>query len=234
MKKQTILLFATLRDRAGSARIEVELENDARVSDLKDALGKSHPNLKGYLPNVLVAINQSYAFDDDLIPEGSELALFPPVSGGSDFPTYVEILDGPIQLDELVAKVTLPTSGAICAFTGVVRGDTKRGDAHLTSALFYEAYVPMAQSKMRLVAEEIRRQWPTIEGIAIVQRIGLLEPGTPTILIACSAGHRDTGVFDAVRYGIDRLKEIVPIWKKEIGPDGENWVEGEYQPQKGD
>lgn len=234
MRKQTVLLFATLRDRAGSSHVEVELKNDARVSDLKDALGEIHPNLKGYLPNVLVAINQSYAFDEDLIPEGSELALFPPVSGGCGFPTYVEILDGPIQLEELVAKVTFPTSGAICSFTGVVRGDTKKGGARLTSALFYEVYAPMAQFKMRQVAEEIRHQWPTIEGIAIVQRVGLLEPGTPTILIACSAAHRDTGIFEAVRYGIDRLKEIVPIWKKEIGPDGENWVEGDYHPQKGD
>jgi molybdopterin synthase catalytic subunit len=73
-----------------------------------------------------------------------------------------------------------------------------------------------------------------VEGIAIVQRIGRLEPGTPTVLIACSAAHRDTGVFEAARYGIDRLKEIVPIWKKEFGPDGAEWVEGGYAPSKGD
>jgi molybdopterin synthase catalytic subunit len=89
----------------------------------------------------------------------------------------------------------------------------------------------MAEAKMRQVAEEIRARWPSVEGIAIVQRIGRLEPGTPTVLIACSAAHRDTGVFEAARYGIDRLKEIVPVWKKEVGPSGETWVEGDYFPE---
>jgi len=84
------------------------------------------------------------------------------------------------------------------------------------------------------VADEIRSQWPSVEGIVIIQRVGRLEPGTPTVLIACSAAHRDTGAFEAARYGIDRLKEIVPVWKKEISPDGETWVEGDYHPQKGD
>jgi molybdopterin synthase catalytic subunit len=73
-----------------------------------------------------------------------------------------------------------------------------------------------------------------VEGIAIVQRIGRLFPGTPTVLIACTAAHRDTGVFEAARYGIDRLKEIVPVWKKEVGSRGETWVEGEYLPERGD
>ncbi len=87
---------------------------------------------------------------------------------------------------------------------------------------------------MQQVADEIRERWPIVEGIVLVQRIGRLEPGTPTILIACSAAHRDTGVFDAARYGIDRLKEIVPIWKKEVGPNGQEWVEGDYLPNEQD
>jgi molybdopterin synthase catalytic subunit len=92
----------------------------------------------------------------------------------------------------------------------------------------------MAEAKMAQVAEEIRQRWPAVEGIAIVQRVGRLESGTPTVLIACSAAHRDSGVFEAARYGIDRLKEIVPVWKKEIGPQGETWVEGKYHPKPGD
>jgi molybdopterin synthase catalytic subunit len=103
-----------------------------------------------------------------------------------------------------------------------------------TEYLEYEAYVPMAEEKMKQVAEEIRVRWPTVEGIAIVQRVGRLYPKTPTVLIACTAAHRDTGVFDAARYGIDRLKEIVPIWKKEVRPDGEQWVEGDYFPKAGE
>jgi molybdopterin synthase catalytic subunit len=89
----------------------------------------------------------------------------------------------------------------------------------------------MAEEKMHQVADEIRRKWPSVEGIAIIQRVGRLEAGTPTTVIACTAAHRDTGVFDAARYGIDRLKEIVPVWKKEIGPDGEFWVEGDHHPK---
>ncbi|MCH7567421.1 MAG: molybdenum cofactor biosynthesis protein MoaE, partial [Nitrospirae bacterium] len=89
----------------------------------------------------------------------------------------------------------------------------------------------MAEAKLQQVSDEIRKEWPAVEGIAIVQRLGHLEPGTPTVLIACSAGHRDTGVFEAARYGIDRLKQIVPIWKKEVGPSGEFWSEGEYRPE---
>jgi len=234
MRQQVILLFATLRDRAGAGKVEIELEENACVKDLKITLAGLFPALAGYLPNVLVAVNQAYAFDDDLIPAEAEVALFPPVSGGSDLPIYVKILEGPINLDELVAKITLPTTGAICMFTGIVRRSTRRGEVHQTNELLYEAYAPMAEAKMMQVADEIRSQWPSVEGIVIIQRVGRLEPGTPTVLIACSAAHRDTGAFEAARYGIDRLKEIVPVWKKEISPDGETWVEGDYHPQKGD
>lgn len=149
-------------------------------------------------------------------------------------PTIFSITEDEIDLNELVAQITLTSTGAAAIFTGMVRGETKRGDAHDTEYLEYEAYVPMAEAKMKQVADEIREKWPVIEGIAIVQRIGKLYPKTPTVLIACSAAHRDTGVFEAARYGIDRLKEIVPIWKKEVSPDGEAWVEGDYMPKAGE
>jgi len=128
----------------------------------------------------------------------------------------------------------LPSTGAACIFTGMVRGVTRRDQPHETLYLEYEAYQPMAEAKMRQVAEEIRARWPSVEGIAIVQRIGVLHPGTPTVLIAFTAAHRDTGVFEAARYGIDRLKEIVPVWKKEVGAQGEEWVEGDYIPSPQD
>jgi molybdopterin synthase catalytic subunit len=117
----------------------------------------------------------------------------------------------------------------------MVRGETnKAGQPPQTEYLEYEAYTPMAEAKMQQVAAEIRERWPTVEGIAIIQRVGRLYPMTPTVLIACTAPHRDTGVFEAARYGIDRLKEIVPVWKKEVSPDGETWVEGEYRPKPGE
>ncbi len=147
-----------------------------------------------------------------------------------EFPTIYSITEQEINLNDLLARITLPTTGAAAIFTGMVRGLTARADPHETVYLEYEAYLPMAEAKLKQVADEIRARWPAVEGIAIVQRVGRLYPQTPTVLIACTAAHRDTGVFEAARYGIDRLKEIVPIWKKEVGMNGEFWVEGEYIP----
>jgi molybdopterin synthase catalytic subunit len=151
-----------------------------------------------------------------------------------EFPTIFSITEDELDLNDLLAKVTLTSTGAAAIFAGMVRGQTRRGEAHATEYLEYEAYIPMAEAKMKQVADEIRLKWPIVEGIAIVQRIGKLYPKTPTILVACTAAHRDTGVFDAARYGIDRLKEIVPIWKKEVSPGGQFWVEGDYIPKPGE
>ncbi len=151
-----------------------------------------------------------------------------------NFPTIFSITEDEIDLNDLVDKITMTSTGAAAIFAGMVRGVTTRDNPHETVYLEYEAYKPMAEAKMKQVADEIRDRWPVIEGIAIIQRIGRLYPRTPTVLIACSAAHRDTGVFDAARYGIDRLKEIVPVWKKEFGPQGDEWVEGEYIPKDGE
>ena len=152
----------------------------------------------------------------------------------SNFPTIYSITESEIDLNDLLAKITLSSTGAAAIFTGMVRGVTSRDDPHETVYLEYESYIPMAESKMKQVADEIRERWQSVEGIAIVQRIGKLYPKTPTVLIACTAAHRDTGVFEAARYGIDRLKEIVPVWKKEVGPNGEEWLEGDYYPKAGE
>jgi molybdopterin synthase catalytic subunit len=151
-----------------------------------------------------------------------------------NLPTIFSITEDEINLNDLLARITLESTGAAAIFTGVVRGETSRDDPHQTAYLEYEAYVPMAEAKMKQVADEIRDRWSAVQGIAIVQRVGKLYPKTPTVLIACTAAHRDTGVFEAARYGIDRLKEIVPIWKKEVGPNGESWVEGDYIPKPGE
>jgi molybdopterin synthase catalytic subunit len=147
-----------------------------------------------------------------------------------DFPTIFSITESELDLNDLLGQITLPTTGAACIFSGMVRRITKRHESHRTVHLEYEAFLPMAEAKMKQIASEIRQRWPAVEGVAIVQRVGRVRPGTPTVFIACSAAHRDTGVFEAARYGIDRLKEIVPVWKKEVTPTGEVWVEGEYIP----
>lgn len=234
MSVVNILFFATLKEQAGVSQAELELPSGADVAALKRALYAKFPQLPQQRSAMLVAVNHEYAFDGDPVPEGAEVALFPPVSGGAaDRPTVLAVMQDALDLDALLARITLPATGAACVFTGVVRGVTER-EARQTQRLVYEAYQPMAEAKLQQVADEIRQRWPDVQGIAIVQRVGELLPGTPTVLIACSAAHRDTGVFEAARYGIDRLKEIVPIWKKEIGPAGEEWIEGEYIPAEGD
>ena len=169
-----------------------------------------------------------------LSPDGAEVAFFPPVSGGSALPTIIQVTREPFDLNSILARITLPTTGAGCLFTGMVRGVTTRGDAHETMMLEYEAYEPMAEEKMGQIADEMRTRFPDIVGVAIIQRIGQLAAETPTVVVACTASHRDTGVFEAAHYGIDRLKEIAPIWKKEVGPDGASWVEGDYYPKPGE
>jgi molybdopterin synthase catalytic subunit len=151
----------------------------------------------------------------------------------NEFPLFIAITEEVLDLNSLLEKITLPSTGAAAIFTGIVRGETVR-EGRETAYLEYEAYKPMAEAKMKQIADEIRERWPIVEGIVIVQRIGKLMPCTPTVVIACTAAHRDSGVFDAAKYGIDRVKEIVPVWKKEVGPAGEEWVEGHYIPKPGE
>ena len=238
MNTITLLFFATFRDRAGTKTAQLNIPEGATVKEMKQILREAYPNLPVDDGSILVSVNKEYAFDDETIPADAEVAMFPPVSGGSgepsEYPTLVTVTEDVLDLDDVLSQITLPTTGAACFFTGMVRAETSRGEERKTEYLEYEAYVPMAEQKMRQVAEEIREKWQDVEGIAIIQRIGILQPGTPTVMIACSAGHRDTGVFEAARYGIDRLKQIVPIWKKEVGTEGQEWVEGEYIPQPGE
>lgn len=229
-----VLFFSHLKERAGAARVTLQLPPGATIADLKQRLVETYPALQAAMQTVIVSVNREFGFDEEMLPKGAEVAIFPPVSGGGSFPTILKITEDALDLDALVAQITLPTTGATCLFTGMVRGITTRGETHQTARLEYEAYLPMAEEKMAQVAREIRERWPAVEGIVLVQRIGVLMPGTPTVLIACSAAHRDTGVFEAARYGIDRLKEIVPVWKKEIGPQGEEWIEGHYHPDAHD
>lgn len=239
MNQITVLFFASLRDLAGLKEVQMELPEGATIADLKGALVERFPGLKPAMGSALVSVEREFGFDEEPLPVGAEVALFPPVSGGagepqSQFPTIFSITEDELDLNNLLAQITLSSTGAACLFTGMVRGVTSRGELHETSYLEYEAYKPMAEAKMRQVAEEIRERWPVVEGIVIVQRIGRLDPKTPTVLIGCTAAHRDTGVFEAARYGIDRLKEIVPVWKKEVGPSGQTWVEGDYRPTRAD
>lgn len=234
-----VLLFATLKDLAGKKSLTITVDDTAStVGGVRAALIGQLPEIEENLTVAITSVNREYAFNDNPVKDGDEVAFFPPVSGGDGDNTHPEIFrlpTEPIDHDEIIAAITTPATGAVCLFSGIVRGQTQK-DGHLpqTERLEYEAYEPMALAKMRQVAAEIREQWPKVQGIAIAQRLGLLEVGQNTVLIACSSAHRDDGCFEAARYGIDRLKEIVPVWKKEISPDGESWIEGDYHPSPED
>lgn len=232
----TVLLFATLKDITGQNRVSLLIPGDAgTVGDVRQALVERFPRIAPNLENAISAVNQEYAFPADAVKHGDEVAFFPPVSGGQDYPEIFRLAEQSFSTDELIAAITIPATGAVCVFSGMVRGETQQeGEIAHTQRLEYEAYEAMALAKMRQVAREIREQWGLVQGIAIVQRVGKLEVGQNTILIACASGHRDQGCFEAARYGIDRLKEIVPVWKKEIRPDGSSWVEGHYMPTSED
>jgi molybdopterin synthase catalytic subunit len=130
-----------------------------------------------------------------------------------------EITLDPISADDVIARLTDPAVGAIATFVGVVRGET---DSRKTLHLEYEAYPDMAEATLAQIGDEIQEHWPSIRQVTIVHRIGRLEIGETATVIAVSAAHRPD-VFDALHYAIDRLKEIVPIWKKEVWTDGEAW-----------
>ncbi len=236
----TILFFATLREVVGVRQLAIDLDASIdSIGALRRDLSSRYPTAANNLSVALAAINEEFAFDHDRLSDGDEVAFFPPVSGGCGDegapPEIFRLASAHFNHDELVAAITTAQTGAVCIFTGTVRGQTaKAGHLPQTAYLEYEAYEPMALAKMQQVAAEIRARWSKVEGIAIVQRIGKLHVGDNTVLCACSSPHRDDGCFEAARYGIDRLKEIVPVWKKEVGGAGETWIEGDYRPESRD
>ena len=228
-----VRLFATLKDRAAAGEIEVALAADTlTVAELREAIARQYPALAPLAPLALVAVNQEFAFNADLVRSTDEVAMFPPVSGGADHPEVLRITPDPIDLNALQHAVTTDFDGAVVIFTGTVRGHTLSGagSTGVTTKLEYEAYTEMALAKLRQVAAEMRARWGGIHGIALLQRVGEMQVGEPTVAVAVSAGHRGDGAFEAARYGIDRLKQIVPVWKREMRPDGSSWIEGDYAP----
>lgn len=234
--KITIKLFARLRELVGTHTLEYEVAEETTIAGLMAQLQESYPKLNGVAANTIVSLNKDFAETDTRLSEGDEVALFPPVSGGSgaendqDTAKFAVTFD-PISLDDMAAKVVKSETGAVAVFGGVVR-DNSQGKA--VDYLEYEAYEAMAVGKLKQVAAEARAQWPKIVDIAITQRIGRLEVGENAVIVAVSSPHRGDGCFEACAYAINRLKEIVPIWKKETGPDGSEWVEGDYLPTSAD
>ncbi len=213
-----VRLFARYREAAGRDRIDIELPEGETVEAAWGVVVKRLPELSRYRPFTLFAVGHEYVAADHRLAPGDELCLFPPVSGGSD-DTY-RVVTNPLTPDVAAAAVDHPGAGGIAIFSGVVRDET---GGRAVKFLEYEAHAPMAEAKMREIGRTIRARWPGVKRVAMLHRLGRLEIGESSVLIAVSAAHRGEA-FAACQYAIDTLKSTVPVWKKEHFGDGEVWV----------
>jgi molybdopterin converting factor subunit 1 len=198
----TVRLFAGLRERAGSDRVQVELPDGARVADLLAAMEVAPRSC-------VVAINREYADAEAPVHEGDEVALVPPVSGGADVVRRVRVTEEPLDVGALAGAVRDPAAGAVVVFEGVTRE---------VPQLDYEAYAEMAEPKLRAIGEEVAAAYGC-SAVALEHRVGTVPLSEPSVIVAASAPHR-AEAFNAARALIDRLKAEAPIWKVEVGADG--------------
>ena len=221
--KITIQLFAGLKDIVGSDITENFDQESISVAELRQHLEQNYEKLRPYLSGVAIAINEDYVLDDNIeLHDGDSVALIPPIAGGAN-PSFL-ITKQILRPSTIKKLVTTPSSGAIVIFEGVVRD---LHDGRRVLRLEYEAYDTMALKQLELVGDEILSQFVNreVHKIAIHHRIGMLEIGDISLLVAISAAHR-ADAFEAANLAVDRVKETVPIWKKEYGLNGTMWQEG--------
>lgn len=216
-----VRLFARLRELAGEDPEHLELPAPATVAAVWTALRDRHAALPIEPGSVRPARNQEFAGWDDPVADGDEVAFIPPVSGGAEVGVFFELTTDTLDPRRLEAAVGHPGAGAICTFSGIVR-DHSRGET--VTHLEYEAYGGMAEKQMRAIADEIGERWPEAR-VAMAHRTGRLEIGEASVVVSVSCPHRAEAIA-ACKWGIDRLKESVPIWKKEFGRSGASWIEG--------
>jgi molybdopterin converting factor subunit 1 len=224
-----VLFFGMLKDRMGKSSDLLELPDGASIRDLLAHYETEVPRLKESLPALAVAVNQVYASPEAKLKAGDEVALLPPVSGGSNETVqparYASIVRNPIDSQQVLNSIKRGEDGAALVFEGVVRNQSR---GRKTRYLEYEAYEDMALQQMASLAAQALTQFQ-IRDVAIVHRLGHLEIGETSVLIAVASAHRAAG-FDACRWLIDSLKRTVPIWKKEYFEDGAVWGDGEPFP----
>lgn len=220
--------FAMIREIVGVARERRTLAAGVTAGELFDELITQFPRLERLKPITMMMVNQRYVERDHALHDGDEVAFIPPVSGG-DRPRFV-VQTEPLDPREQEALVAHAGAGAIVTFTGTVRD---HGRGRLVVRLDYEAYAPAAEKMLAQIGDEIEERWG-IDAVAIAHRVGSLAIGEMSVVIAVAAPHRDAA-FEASRYAIERIKEIVPIWKKEHYADGAAWLgsEHDYQVETG-
>ncbi|QKI80864.1 molybdopterin converting factor subunit 1 [Kroppenstedtia eburnea] len=218
--KINVLLFAGVAEAVGKRDLRLELPEKTTVHTLIDRLATEYPDAADLIRHSVIALNQDYAEADQVIRPGDEIALIPPVSGGEERQPapLLFITEEALSADRLIREVSNPWAGAVLTFAGIVREYTH---GQKTVALEYEAYAPMALRKMEEIVGEIRQRWPEVR-VAMGHRTGKLAIGEISVLIAVASPHRGES-FAAGHYAIERLKETVPIWKKEIWADGSQW-----------
>ena len=216
----TARLFARLREQAGTDCELVDMAG-ATVQDVYHALRERHPALEPDLALIRPARNQDFTEWSERVADGDEVAFIPPVSGGAGAAVLIELTTEPLDARHLESAVSHPGAGAICTFTGIVR-DNARGEA--VTHLAYEAYEGMAERQMRAIGDEVAERWPDAR-VAMAHRTGTLRIGEPSVVVSVSCPHRAEAIA-ACKWGIDRLKESVPIWKKEFARSGAVWIEG--------
>lgn len=215
----TVLYFAMLRERRGASRDILELPAGGDVATALAMIAKENPHLAPWLPRIQVAVNQVFAPATQALAEGDELALIPPVSGGSDG-RRIAVLEAALSLDGVIASAMRAECGGLVTFSGVVR---RKGRIPDVVRLEYEAYRTMAEKVLAEIADEIEREVPGAR-LAIHHRVGSLHVGEAAVIVVAAAPHR-AEAFTACRAAIDRLKQRAPIWKKEIGESGAAWIE---------
>jgi molybdopterin converting factor subunit 1 len=225
--KARVRFFARLAEVAGTRETEVELGEGLSVGDALRLLCTRFPELADHADSLMYAVNAEYVPPDHPLQAGDELALIPPVSGGSGAHPdpeegLFEVTEEPLDPQRLVERVRKDASGAVAVFLGVVR-DNNMGRRVLY--LEYDAYPEMATRVMRQLAEEAMARWPLTD-VAMQHRSGRLKIGETSLLIAVSSPHRKEA-FEACHHLVDRFKDVVPIWKKEVWEGGEVWIEGE-------
>lgn len=222
-----VLFFGMLKDLAGRSSDEIELRDPASVRDVLAHYESRIPGLKNSLGSLALAVNQQYAGIETPLQTGDEVALLPPVSGGSEDKPLVRLVRERIVPHDIIPPMERPEDGAIVIFDGMVRNHSRN---RKTLYLDYDAYEAMALAKLQELAAEANRRF-AIRNVAIVHRWGRLEIGESSVLIAVFSAHR-AAAFEACRWLIDTLKRTVPIWKKEYFEDGAVWADGEPFPEE--
>jgi molybdopterin synthase catalytic subunit len=215
-----VLFFAGLRERAGTSSAELELPVGATVELAIESARRATPRQWKLATRIMTAVNEEYVPVTHELREGDQLALIPPVSGGAGPPSdHVEITMDRLDPLAFAARVRDDADGAVVTFEGITR-DHNEGRKVLY--LEYEAYRPMADRKIVELISEMRARWP-VDRIAIGHRLGRVDIGETSLVVAVSAAHRRPA-FEAALYFVDRLKDVVPIWKKEYFEGGEAWI----------